>query len=280
MVIFLTGGTGFIGSHFIKSALEVGHEVIALRRSLNSKPKICLDIEPQWLFKDILEVEELDFSGVDVLVHLAAHSVIYPFDTLENCLKYNVNHPLALFKVAKNAGVSRFVVAGSCFEYGTSGERYEYIPTNAPLEPTSSYSTSKAMATLAFKQFAIDNQVCLSVHRLFQVFGEGEFKTRLWPSLKLAAKSGSDFPMTEGEQVRDFIHVLDVIDNFLEMCKIENFENSYFKIFNVGSGKPQTILNFTKFWWHKWKAEGQLKIGDLPYRKGEIMRYVPEIGSD
>ena len=45
----------------------------------------------------------------------------------------------------------------------------------------------------------------LSIHRIFQVFGEGEHETRFWPSLHRAAQAGDDFEMTLGEQVRDFI---------------------------------------------------------------------------
>ncbi len=276
MKIFLTGGTGFIGSHFLLQALQEGYEVKALKRQPTSRTKIPLNKQPEWLEKDTEEVLVADMKGCDVLVHLAAHSVIYPFDTLENCIKYNVLSPLNLFNKAKVAGIKKFVVAGSCFEYGKSGERYDFIPTNAPLEPTQTYSTSKAMASLAFQQFAIDNKVQLSIHRIFQVYGEGENPNRLWPSLKKAALSGEDFPMTKGEQVRDFISVSDVVSHFLKACSEENTEKGS-NVINVGTGKPKSILEFSQLWWHKWNAKGQLLVGSIPYRPGEIMRYVPEV---
>jgi nucleoside-diphosphate-sugar epimerase len=72
-----------------------------------------------------------------------------PYDSLEACLYWNLNASLKLFNQAHHAGISKFLVAGSCFEYGKSGERYEYIPVDAPLEPTKTYQISKAAASVA-----------------------------------------------------------------------------------------------------------------------------------
>jgi len=278
MKIFLTGGTGFIGSHFINKAMNSGHEVLALKRSMNSKPRVDLIEEPRWLNKQLNLVKKEDFKNVDVVVHFAAHSANVPYDTLANCTQKNVIDPLILFEKAINAGVKKFVVAGSCFEYGKSGERYDFIPVTAPLEPTQTYPASKALSSIAFNQFAIEHKIQLSYHRIFQVFGEGELETRLWPSLKRAAFSGENFEMTKGEQIRDFIDVNLVADEFLKACEVILNESSIEpKYHNLGSGNPQTILEFSKFWWNKWEAKGQLKIGLLPYRIGEVMRFVPEL---
>ncbi|MDP2139061.1 MAG: NAD-dependent epimerase/dehydratase family protein, partial [Candidatus Didemnitutus sp.] len=127
MKLFVTGGTGFIGSHFVKQALAAGHEVRALRRS-GSQTRIKLDREPDWLEVPFEDLEPDHFRGIEILVHLAAHSANVPYDTLENCLHWNVTVPLRMAQRALLAGVKRFVVAGTCFEYGRSGERYEFIP--------------------------------------------------------------------------------------------------------------------------------------------------------
>ncbi len=274
MKIFLTGGTGFIGSHFLFQGLEKGYLIKALKRSPSSVTRISLTMQPEWLEKSIEEVTVADLVDCDVLVHLAAHSANYPYDNLENCIRYNVTDPLTLFHKAKKAGIQKIIVAGTCFEYGKSGERYDFIPTDAPLEPTLTYSTSKSMASLAFQQFARETGIHLSIHRIFQVYGEGEPESRLWPSLRKAAKNGDDFSMTKGEQIRDFISVIDVATHFLYAC---NAESNGFEILNVGSGTPQSILQFSKYWWKKWEAIGNLLIGEIPYRDAEVMRYVPMI---
>lgn len=277
MNIFLTGGTGFIGSHFINEALNQGHHVLAIKRSATSKPRVLLKKEPTWLEKEMTQVTIDDLLNIDVVVHLAAHSANVPYDTLENCILKNVIDPLQLFRKAVEARITKFVVAGSCFEYGKSGERYDFIPVDAPLEPTQAYPASKALSSIAFYQFAIENKVQLSYHRIFQVFGEGELETRLWPSMRQAALNGEDFPMTEGEQVRDFIEATQVAQKFLEATNnILHSTSTVPEYHNLGSGNPQSILEFSKYWWEKWGATGKLLVGVKPYRTGEVMRYVPK----
>ena len=278
MKLFVTGGTGFVGSNFINAAHDQGHELLVLRRSENSMPRVTLKKEPTWITAALDQVEESQFQGVDVVVHLAAHSMFPPYDSIENCMRENLSKPITLFKRAMSAGVKDFVVAGSCFEYGKSGERYDFIPTTAPLEPTLTYAASKAAASLAFYQMAIEYKLRLQIHRIFQVYGLGEAESRFWPSLKKAAESGADFPMTEGEQVRDFVNVSDVAKQLLEACtESSNLEEGCPLIKNLGTGKPQSIRDFAEKYWKEWGATGKLQFGAIPYRKGEVMRYVPEI---
>lgn len=278
MKLFVTGATGFIGSNFLNILAQYPDiEIVALRRDLNSLPRIPLLKEPFWLTKGLDEVKQVDLKGVDTIVHLAAHSMYPPYDTLNNCLYWNLTAPLQLFNEALKAGVHKIVVAGSCFEYGMSGEEFEFIPIDAMLKPTLTYAASKAASSVAFYQFAVQHQIKLSYHRIFQVFGEGEAENRLWPSLKKAALAGEDFPMTAGEQVRDFIAVEEVANYFVEACLKDNLIAGNPEFFNVGSGKPQSIFEFSAYWWGKWQAKGKLLKGMLPYREGEVMRYVPEI---
>jgi nucleoside-diphosphate-sugar epimerase len=275
MKIFLTGGTGFIGSHFLKQALSEGHNIMALRRSSASTPRIPLMQDPQWLDRSMDEVTVEDLEGCHALVHLAAHTGNVPYDTLSNCLRWNLMSTLTLFEQARLAGIKRFVVAGSCFEYGKSGEHYEKIPTNAPLLPTNSYATSKAAASIALTQWAEEHRLSLDILRVFHVFGEGEAESRLWPTLRRAAKAGVDMPMTAGEQIRDFLPVEDVAMAFLDKAVELDTPEEGVRIFNLSSGKCSTIRGFAEYWWQEWKAQGSLIFGRIPYRQGEVMHYAP-----
>jgi nucleoside-diphosphate-sugar epimerase len=278
MRVFVTGATGFIGSHFLNIlAQNPTIEVVALRRNLNSQPRIPLLKEPLWITKAFDQVGQGDLEGVDVIVHLAAHSMYPPYDTLDNCLYWNLTAPLQLFNEALKADITKFIVAGSCFEYGLSGEEFDFIPVEAVLKPTLSYAASKAASSIAFFQFAYQYQIKLSYHRIFQVYGEGEAETRLWPSLKNAALAGEDFPMTAGEQIRDFIAVEEVAKYFVDACLKDDLIAGHPEFYNVGSGKPQSIFEFSEYWWNKWQAKGKLLKGKVPYRQGEVMRYVPKI---
>ncbi|QNG27888.1 NAD(P)-dependent oxidoreductase [Synechococcus sp. HK01-R] len=275
MNILLTGGTGFIGSHFLNQALNACHYVRALRRSENSSPRIKLLQQPEWLNCQLNTVTAAQLQGCDVLVHLSAHSVQYPFDSLAECLHWNLIAVLQLFDQARKAGIRHFVVAGSCFEYGKSGERYEVIPSDAPLEPTSSYAVSKASATLALTQWANEHHVNLDILRIFHVYGEGESTSRFWPSMRRAALAGDDFAMTAGEQIRDFIRVEDVANTFLLWATDSILKNSGSNIYNLGSGNPTSLASFATQYWNRWNAAGNLLLGSLNYRRNECMRLVP-----
>lgn len=276
MKIFLTGGTGFIGSHFINRAHSQGFEIIALRRK-GAIPRIKLEKEPSWLEGSLDENFSKKLTGCDVLVHFAAHSANPPYDDLEECLYWNVTATLQLFNQAERSGIKKFILSGSCFEYGKSGEEYEFIPTNAQLKPTSSYPISKAAASTILYGWSIEKKIKLQILRIFQVFGEGELDNRLWPSLKKSALNDEDYQMTGGEQIRDFIHVEEVVSKFLDSLKFKNVKNGIPKIYNIGTGEPKSVLEFCKFWWNEWEAKGSLNVGSIPYRDNEIMRFVPKI---
>jgi len=277
MKVLLTGGTGFIGSHFLNQALAAGHQVLALRRSPGSCPRIELIAQPEWLDAQLDQISAYQIKGCDVLVHLAAHTGNIPYDTLTNCLRWNLMVVLELFEQARLAGIQRFIVAGSCFEYGHSGERYEAIPADAPLEPSNSYAASKAATSIALSQWAEEYNLNLEILRIFHVFGEGELESRLWPSLRRAALCGADFPMTQGEQLRDFMAVQDVAKAFLHEAESLNNQDTGAIIKNIGSGKQQTIRHFCEYWWNHWQASGKLMVGALPYRPREVMRYIPSV---
>ena len=267
MNVFITGATGFIGSNVLKVLSEENINTIATRRSIESKPKIPFDYKNTWITKTIDKIDVDDLNNVDVLIHLASHSVQHPFDTLNNCIEFNVMHSLKLLKTAFEAGVRKFIIAGTCFEYGESGEKYKFIPIDAPLLPTNTYATSKAMAYLAFRQFSLDYPVAINYHRIFHIFGEGESSERLWPKIRAAAKEGSDLELTFGNQVRDFVNVKEVARQLLISAKkINLFEGKGFNVHNLGSGSPQTVKEFATFWWKKFEAKGKLKFGALPYR--------------
>ncbi|NJK90787.1 MAG: NAD(P)-dependent oxidoreductase [Blastochloris sp.] len=277
MKIFVTGGSGFVGSHFVNLSLMKGWKVVAHRRSVESKPRVALLAEPKWVTCSLDELTKGDLSGCGVLVHLASHTPNPPYDSFERCFYWNVIATLRLFDLALEAGVKRFVVAGSCFEYGKSGERYDFIPPDAPLEPTTSYPASKAAASVALQAWAVHHIVELWIGRIFQVFGPGEPESRLWPSLRKAACAGEDFCMTKGEQIRDFISVESVAACFVEVLYRTDLKPGCPLIENIGTGQGTTLKEFSEYWWSKWRATGSLRIGELPYRPQEVMRYVPEV---
>jgi nucleoside-diphosphate-sugar epimerase len=275
MRIFVTGGTGFIGSHFVKQALAAGHEVVALRRE-GSHPAIPLDPYPEWVSGDLENVPDDSLAGCDALVHLAAQGVSPQPTDWQQAFQINLLASLKLTEQASRLRLARMVACGSCFEYGLSGQRYERIPVDAPLEPVGPYAASKAAFTLTLAAFARESPMKISLLRPFHLYGEGQHPGNLWPALKLAAMSGKDFPMTPGEQLRDYSPVEAIAADFLRELD-HDIPAGTLRIANLGSGEPVTLKAFAEFWWKNWNSSSALQVGQLPYRDNEIMRYLPLI---
>jgi nucleoside-diphosphate-sugar epimerase len=273
MRLFVTGGTGFIGSHFLKLALEAGHEVVALRRP-GAQPVIPLPLQPQWLEASLDQVPVNAYGGCSALVHFAAQGVSPQQTDWGRAFDVNVRQSLVLFSTAATAGIPHLIGCGSCFEYGLSGERYEQIPPDAPLEPVGPYAASKAAFSLAVQAMARSSNCAISILRPFHLYGEGQHPSNFWPALRTAALSGEDFPMSLGEQIRDYQPVEEAVQTFLAhaLSPAEGF-----KVLNVGSATPVTLHEFASFWWNRWNATGKLQLGALPYRQGEVMRFTPQI---
>jgi nucleoside-diphosphate-sugar epimerase len=278
MRVFVTGGTGFIGSHVLKAMSQKNWEVSALRTSQRSIPRIALDSQPYWLDGQMDGIECEQLRGVDCLVHLAAAGVVTSGKKID-LFDVNVSQSFRLWKTALDAGVRKFLICGSCFEYGRSGEEFDFLPPDAPLKPVTAYAASKAAATMIGIGLAITYGASVKVVRPFQVFGPGEAYERFWPSLCKAATSGNDFPMSKGEQIRDFVQVEDVAAEIVESCDSWELPFSSYSVSNIGSGKPQSLLEFCEYWWQKLGAKGDILPGKLSYRIDEVMRYVPQIGN-
>lgn len=275
MNIFVTGGTGFIGSNFVRLALRRGHHVRVLRRP-GSYPAIPFAKEPEWLERPMDKLEREDLTGTDALVHFASVGVSPQRATWSELMYWNVSTTVRLMEKADAAGIKRIVIAGSFAEYGRSADCYDKVPPDALLLPTYAYAASKAAAFAAAYALAVERVLELCYLRIFSAYGEGQFEGNFWPALKKAALDGRDFEMTPGEQVRDYIPVELVADIFLKAVHCSDLRAGQPLIRNVGTGKAVSMREFAEYWWSRWKARGRLLIGALPYRANEVMRFVPD----
>lgn len=275
MKILLTGGTGFIGSHLLRELLNSGHEVIAVRRS-GSKPVIALESAPVWLERPLLQLTANDLAGVQVIIHLASAGVSPQQASWHQLEQINVAAGLHLIQLAHQSGVRRFVAAGTCFEYGSEAEAWDRIPPDAPLRPTTPYGASKAAGFLMLHAFAMAHPIEFFYGRIFTAYGEGQFRGNLWPSLRQAALTGNDFPMTEGEQILDFIPVEVVVRHLsiaIERCDLLPTQPL---VVNIGSGQGLRVVDFSRQQWLHFGATGLLKPGVIPSRADQLTRLVAD----
>ena len=277
MRLFITGATGFIGSHVLAVALAAGHEVRALRRSPSSLPAISLPRQPVWCEGELHSLKGAWLEGVDAVLHLASVGVSPKPASWSDLLQVNVAGSLRLLELASDSGVRRFVFAGTSHEYGTAARRFDAIPSDAPLEPLSAYGASKAAAFQLLRAFAIERRLELFYGRIFSAYGDGQFEGNFWPSLRRAALAGGDFAMTSGLQISDFVPVTAVAAHLLEACSRPDISAGAPLVVNIGSGVATTLLAFAKAEWGRLGATGELMPGSLADRPDQIARYVPDL---
>ena len=143
MRFFVTGHKGYIGCHLIDVLKMEGHTVIGCDLGLYDgcgwEPLVAPDVE---LVKDTRKVEARDLEGCDAVMHLAAISND-PMGALNAQLTLEVNRDASvrLARLAKQAGVPRFLFAGSCSVYG-KGSKLD-LDESDPLNPLTAYAQSK-----------------------------------------------------------------------------------------------------------------------------------------
>lgn len=143
MKVFVTGHRGYIGSHLVDILKSEGHSVtgcdLGLFDGCGWEPLVPPDRE---LRKDVRVIEAADLQGHDCVMHLAALSND-PMGAIDGSLTLDINRDASvrLAKLAKQAGVPRFLFAGSCSVYG-KGDKLD-LEESDPLNPLTAYAKSK-----------------------------------------------------------------------------------------------------------------------------------------
>lgn len=280
MKIFLTGATGFLGSHVLRAALMEGHAVVAWRRPQSSSGDSPVETvgskgRLQWIERDLSGLEPHHLEGCDVLLHLAAAGVSPQSVTWDEALTFNVRGALAVAELSLRGGVPRLLCAGSVVEYGRAADRYQSIPPDAPLEPVGPYAASKAAASVSLAGWARETGARLAILRASNLYGEGQHPSNFWMQLRAAAASGRDFQMSPGAQVRDFMPVETAAKEMLRACTALPLSGGHPGIVHIASGRAASLAEFAASEWTRLGATGRLLVGALPYRSMEIMRCVP-----
>ena len=275
MKLFITGASGFIGSHLTNLAKRKGYEIIALKKGYLDPQNYDKNIK--WVNKDLLEINMHDLEDVDVVFNLASAGVSPKKASIQELTKTNILGSIKLMEESIKANVKRCIFTGSCHEYGLSSDRYKMIPSNAPLMPTNNYARSKVASFYMLEALCKTYETEFIYPRIFSAYGVGQNKMNFWPSLRNAALNGLDFKMTKGNQIRDFIPVEEVVKHLINCCSRKDVIKGVPLVFNIGSGSPISIINFAKKEWKRFNAKGQLLIGYMPERENEPNSFVPDL---
>ncbi|MFQ6011356.1 MAG: NAD-dependent epimerase/dehydratase family protein [Nitrososphaerales archaeon] len=274
--ILVTGGAGFLGNHLVSRLINEKLQVVVLD-NFSSESGSRVTPATKTIRGDIREKETVRgaVSQADQIVHLAAIvSITESIKNPQSTIAVNVDGTRNMLEEAKSAGVKKFVFASSCSVYGEA----KYLPMDEkhPCMPISPYASSKLAAEGLCKDFSSKKGLDVSILRFFNIYGPGQKAgpyagviSNFFDNLK---RSRPLQIFGNGDQVRDFIFVEDVVEAIVRCIKSPGTSSN---ILNVGSGAALSINQLAR---ECQEVVGRdVSVNHLEARSGDIERSCADI---
>jgi len=278
MRILVTGGAGFIGSHFVDLLLQEEkslNEVVVLDKltyagNINNLENAFKDKRFRFIEGDIATWQDVvnAMHGITHVVNFAAEShVDRSIANSEDFIRTNIVGTSFLLRAAQQFNTTKFLQVSTDEVYGSTAEGK--WNENAPLEPNSPYSASKAAADLLVRAAHKTHGLNVNITRCSNNYGPRQFPEKVIPVFVNKIIKNEKLPIYgDGLNVRDWLHVSDHCKGIHLVLMLGRPGETY----NIGGGKELNNIQLAKKLIKKMNASEEL-ISFTEDRLGHDFRY-------
>jgi len=271
MRVLVTGGAGFIGSHFARRLRAAGDEVVVLDKlTYSGNPANLEDTDVELVVGDICDPATVTeaASGADAIVNFAAETHVDRsiLGSLE-VVRTNVVGTAVLLEQARAAGI-RLVHVSTDEVYGDAPPGVSSKETD-PLAPSSPYSAGKAGGDLQVLAHVRTYGVDAVVTRGSNTYGPNQYPEKLLPLFLTNALDGEPLPLYgDGSQTRDWLHV----EDHCAGVELALRRGRGGEVYNLGGGEEATNREITRLVLDATEADASL-VRCVTDRPGHDIRY-------
>lgn len=263
----LTGATGFIGKNLAVALLKDGWNIhLIVRESTNIKTIDDLrhlvqihthDGSTEQLLKIVAD------SSPDIVFHLASLFIAtHSSSDIEQLVNSNLLFSTQLTEAMVQAGCWRLL------NTGTSWEHFE----NAEYNPVNLYAATKQAFEAILTYYIATTQLQTITLKLFDSYGPGDLRPKLFTLLKRSALEGKPLAMSKGEQLIDLVYIDDIVRAYIISAdRMLNGSVTGHERYAVSSGKPLSLMELVEIYGKVTGIELPIEWGSRPYRQREVM---------
>jgi len=269
--ILIVGGTGFIGYHLAKKLLKKGWNVT----SISSKPprKIRYLTGVNYKVCDITNKKKLKKKINKSFKYVVNLGGYVDHTDKKKTLKSHYYGCKNLAEIFLKKNLISFVQMGSSIEYGDIKSPQKETSRTTLKAVKSVYGKAKLLSSKYLIKLFKKKKFPATILRLYLAYGPKQDINRFLPIIINGCLKNKKFACSEGKQLRDFVHVEDVVEVIIKSLTNKNARG---QIINVGSGNPKKIINIIKSI-QKISKGGHPQFGLIKLRKDEILEQYPNI---
>jgi nucleoside-diphosphate-sugar epimerase len=263
--LLIVGG-GFIGKHLAQYAKAKGYNVfiVSLNKwdsEIEGVNSLQADITNEESLKEILT--GIDFEYVINTSGYVDHAEYS--NGGRHIIKQHFTGVLNLVSCLEKNKLKTFIQLGSSDEYGASSAPQSENLRELPISP---YSLGKTAATHFLQMLHKTEEFPSVILRLFLVYGPTQDSNRFLPGVLTSILRDESFPVSKGEQLRDFCYIDDITKGIFKALDAPGAKG---EVINLASGQAVSIRNILEKLIDVTKSKANPEFGAVPYRSGENM---------